>query len=428
MKTPRPKASRVCIFEDNLHRRLLPLVYFCPVYDLRCGIGTLREKIVQGFIRTPISLHCRQDLAEVVQERYPELQVNRIDSRDCLFINGRVVADGKFFTTLAEASDENTVLVHDGSVVSALLKGSQLDALKVKLEGTLSLTDFGELPKKEVEVQMIRYPWDLVHLNAEQIKSDCQVLAQRKKTGKVEGRVFPGAYLVNRKSIIIERGAVVKPGVVLDAEEGPIYIGKGARIFPNSTIIGPAYIGDHTFIKAGAKIYGGTSIGESSKVGGEVEECIIHSYSNKQHDGFLGHSYLGMWVNLGADTNNSDLKNNYGNVVVEIDGERVDSGHLFVGLFMGDHSKSGINSMFNTGTVVGVCCSLFGADFPPKYIPSFSWGGSQSLTTYELDRCVNVAAKVMARRNKVMTTAERRLMERVFELTSEERRGRGLTN
>jgi UDP-N-acetylglucosamine diphosphorylase/glucosamine-1-phosphate N-acetyltransferase len=427
MKTPRPKASRVCIFEDNLYHRLLPLVYFRPVYDLRCGIGTLREKIVQGFVRTPISLHCRRDLAEVVQERYPEPQVNRIDSRDCLFINGRVVADEKFFATLAKASEENTVLVHDGTFVAALVSGLKLQALKLKLEGILTLADFSDLPKKEVDVQLIRYPWDLVHLNGEQIKADFQALAQRKKTRKIEGKVFPGAHLVNRKDVIIDRGAVVKPGVVLDAGEGPIYIARGARIFPNSTIIGPAYVGDHTLIKAGAKIYGGTSIGEFSKVGGEVERCIIHSYSNKQHDGFLGHSYLGMWVNLGADTNNSDLKNNYGNVVVEIDGERVDSGHLFVGLFMGDHSKSGINSMFNTGTVVGVCCNLFGADFPPKYVPSFSWGDSQSLATYELDRCVNVAAKVMARRNKVMTSAERRLMERVFELTREERQTRGLT-
>jgi UDP-N-acetylglucosamine diphosphorylase/glucosamine-1-phosphate N-acetyltransferase len=428
MKKPRPKVSRVCIFEDNLYRRLLPLVYFRPVYDLRCGIGTLRKKIVQGFLKTPISLHCRQDLAEVVQERYPELQVNRIDSRDCLFINGRVLADGKFFTTVVEASEENSVLVHDGTVVAALIGGPKLEGLKLKLGGTFALTDFSDLPKKEIDVQMVRYPWDLVHLNGEQIKADFRALARRKKTRKVDGKVFPGAYLVNRKNIIIERGAVVKPGVVLDAEEGPIYIGRGARILPNSTIIGPAHIGDQAFIKAGAKIYGGTSIGECSKVGGEVEGCIIHSYSNKQHDGFLGHSYLGMWVNLGADTNNSDLKNNYGNVVVEIDGEKVDSGHLFVGLFMGDHSKSGINSMFNTGTVVGVCCNLFGADFPPKYVPSFSWGGAQSLTTHELGRCMDVAAKVMARRNKVMTSAERRLMERVFELTRAERQTRGLSS
>jgi UDP-N-acetylglucosamine diphosphorylase/glucosamine-1-phosphate N-acetyltransferase len=427
MKTPRPKASRVCIFEDDLYRRLLPLVYFRPVYDLRCGIGTLREKIVQGFVGTPVSLHCRQDLADVVRERYPELQVNRIESRDCLFVNGRVVADEKFFATLAKGSDENTVLVHAGKVVAALVSGPELEALKLKLGGILTLEDFSYLPKKEIDVQMVQYPWDLVHRNGDQIKADFQALAQRKKTRKIEGKVFPGAHLVNRKDIIIDRGAVVKPGVVLDAEEGPLYIAKGARIFSNSTIIGPAYVGDHTFIKAGAKIYGGTSIGEFSKVGGEVEGCIIHSHSNKQHDGFLGHAYLGMWVNLGADTNNSDLKNNYGNVVVEIDGERVDSGHLFVGLFMGDHSKSGINSMFNTGTVVGVCCNLFGADFPPKYVPSFSWGGSQSLTTYELDRCVDVAAKVMARRNKVMTSAERRLMERVFELTVEERQSKGLT-
>jgi UDP-N-acetylglucosamine diphosphorylase/glucosamine-1-phosphate N-acetyltransferase len=428
MRTLNTKASHVCIFEDNLYRRLFPLVYFRPVYDLRCGIGTLREKIAQGFGRTPVSLHCRRDLAEVMEEWYPQLAVNRIESGDCLFINGRVVADSKFFRTLEDTREENIVLVHDGTVVAAFLTGRDLEALKHRLESVLSLADFGDLPTKEIDVQMINYPWDLVHRNGEAIRADFQTVARRKKHKGLEGKVILGAHLVNRKSIILERGAVVKPGVVLDAEEGPIYIGRGAEIFPNATVIGPAYIGDNTYIKTGAKIYGNTSIGEFSKVGGEVEGCIIHSYSNKQHDGFLGHSYLCSWVNLGAGTNNSDLKNNYGNVTVEIDGQKVDSGSLFVGLFMGDHSKSGINSMFNTGTVVGVCCNLFGADFPPKYVPSFSWGGAQALTTHDLDRCAKVAERVMARRQKVMTAAELKLMKRVFELTREERRSRGLVN
>jgi UDP-N-acetylglucosamine diphosphorylase/glucosamine-1-phosphate N-acetyltransferase len=157
------------------------------------------------------------------------------------------------------------------------------------------------------------------------------------------------------------------------------------------------------------------------KVGGEVEESVIHSYSNKQHDGFLGHAYLGMWVNLGADTNNSDLKNNYGNVKVVINGRLVDSGSMFVGLTMGDHSKSGINTMFNTGTVVGVSSNVFGAGFPPKFVPSFSWGGSDGQETYELEKSLAVARRVMARRKVTLSAAEESLFRTVFELTRWER-------
>jgi UDP-N-acetylglucosamine diphosphorylase/glucosamine-1-phosphate N-acetyltransferase len=426
MKTAKSRAPHLCIFEDNFYRRLLPLVYFRPVYDLRCGILTLREKILRGYTRGGISLHCRWYLVDVIQEQYPDQRVNEIPAESCLFINGRVVAEEKFLKRIEAEIDENTVLVHDGAVVAAYLTGSRLEAVKPKLEGVLSISDFGDLPKKEIEAEIISYPWDLVDRNGKQISADFAASTIRRKEKRLEGKIYCGVHLVNRRSIVLERGAVVKPGVVLDAEDGPIYVGKGAKIFPNATIIGPAYIGENTLIKTGAKIYEGTSIGEYSKVGGEVEESIIHSYSNKQHDGFLGHSYLGMWVNLGADTNNSDLKNNYSSVIVEIDGQKVDSGSLFVGLFMGDHSKSGINSMFNTGTVVGVCCNIFGTDFPPKYVPSFSWGGSKSLTTYDLERCMKVAEKAMERRKMVLTLAGRKLIERTFELTREERQSRGL--
>jgi UDP-N-acetylglucosamine diphosphorylase/glucosamine-1-phosphate N-acetyltransferase len=426
MKTGVSRYPHLCIFEDNFYRRLLPLVYFRPVYDLRCGMLTLREKVLREYTRGTITLHCRWYLADVIQEQYHDAKINQIDAQSCLFINGRVLAEEKFLRTIDAAIDENSVLVHDGAVVAAYLKGSHLEAVKPKLEGVLSVAEFGGLPKKEIDVQMINYPWDLVYKNGEQISGDFIASTRRRKGKRLEGKIHPGVHLVNRKDIILERGAVVKPGVVLDAEDGPIYIGKGVKIFPNATIIGPAYIGENTLVKTGAKIYEGTSIGEYSKVGGEVEESIIHSYSNKQHDGFLGHSYLGMWVNLGADTNNSDLKNNYSNVTVEIDGQKIDSGSLFAGLFMGDHSKSGINSMFNTGTVVGVCCNIFGTDFPPKYVPSFFWGGSKSSTTYDLERCMKVAEKTMERRKRMLTPAGRKLMERVFELTREERQSRGL--
>ncbi len=418
--------SSICIFEDNFYRRLLPLVYFRPVYDLRCGILTLREKILRGFPRATVTLHSRWYLTEALQEENPDLRVNRIDSSSCLFINGRVLANEEFFKILKSLEGEDELLIQDGTVVAGYLSAERLEATKRKLDGVLSLADFGEVKKKEINVTMIRYPWDLVHLNPKEISTDFKLLAARTRSKKLRGKVYPGAHLLNRKNIVMEKGSAVLPGSVLNAEEGPIYIGKGAKVFPNSTIIGPAFVGEKTLIKSGAKIYEGTSIGEYSKVGGEVEGTIIHSYSNKQHDGFLGHSYLGMWVNLGAGTSNSDLKNNYSEVDVIIDGEKINTGSMFVGLFMGDHSKAGINSMFNTGTVVGVCSNIFGAVYPPKYLPSFTWGGTESLTTYDLERCKQVAEKVMSRRQKPFTAAQKKLMEKVFELTREERQSRGM--
>ena len=180
-------------------------------------------------------------------------------------------------------------------------------------------------------------------------------------------------------------------------------------------------MGNGSSIKIGAKIYEGTSIGEFCKVGGEVEESIIHSHSNKQHDGFLGHAYLGQWVNLGADTNNSDLKNNYGNVKVHVNGDLVDSGSMFVGLFMGDHSKAGINTMFNTGTSVGTMCNVFGSGFPPKYIPSFSWGGAEKMVEHDLSKAVETARQVMARRKKKLTAEHEKVFRYLFERTRERR-------
>ena len=193
----------------------------------------------------------------------------------------------------------------------------------------------------------------------------------------------------------------------------------------NASIHGPAFIAQNSIVKMNATIYHNTSVGKASKVGGEIENTIIHSYSNKQHNGFLGNSYLGSWVNLGAGTTNSDLKNNYGNIKVFINNKLIDSGRQFVGLTMGDHSKAAINTSFNTGTVVGVSCNVFGGSFPPKYHPSFCWGGCEALTTFDIDRSIEVAERVMQRRNVVLTEIDKELFRTVFSLTEPERRTLG---
>ncbi|MFW6138584.1 MAG: GlmU family protein [Spirochaetota bacterium] len=423
--------EEVVIFEDAGYRNLLPLVYTRAAFQLRCGMSTLLEKAACLYPHKKISLICRSYLEECIEEElsYPVNDSGLWADEACrkqeggavLFINGRAV--------LSQAVPvEGTPEVGrcDEEVVYARINREKLKGISPSLflEGNLleELKKYG-IPSRECQAAIITYPWELAVRNGDQIVEDFK---NEVKTSCIEGRVYPGVYLLNESQIYIGKGSKIKPGGVLDAEQGPIYIGEDVTVLPNSFIQGPAFIGNGSRIKTGAKIYEGTTIGEVCKVGGEVEESIIHSYSNKQHDGFLGHSYLGMWCNLGAGTSNSDLKNNYGNVKVPLGGGVVDSGRMFVGLTMGDHSKTGINTMFNTGTVVGVMCNIFGEGFPPKFIPSFGWGGKSGLHTHELEKAIQTAGKVMQRRKKELTPAQQRLLKKIFEITAEERERAGI--
>jgi UDP-N-acetylglucosamine diphosphorylase / glucose-1-phosphate thymidylyltransferase / UDP-N-acetylgalactosamine diphosphorylase / glucosamine-1-phosphate N-acetyltransferase / galactosamine-1-phosphate N-acetyltransferase len=414
----------LCIFEDEHTSQLLPLVYMRPAWDLRCGITTLREKIQRSYPGVSLLLQCRDYLAPFVREQYPGIPVNAIHGDRCLFVNGCVLPDAQFVEQVS-LQGRDAVYVDGNTLIAARVSGTPLERFTKGLPGSLGTTLFEGLPRLDIKVKMVRYPWDLVGNNSAQLRIDFATLTAQ-MTARIAGTVYDGAHLLNRDSICVEAGAKVKPGAVLDAEEGPIFIAKNAKIFPNAVIEGPAFVGEGSLIKIGAKIYEGTSIGPVCKVGGEVEESIIHSHSNKQHDGFLGHAYLGKWVNLGADTNNSDLKNNYGHVRVKVNGEEIDTGSTFVGVTMGDHAKSAINTMFNTGTVVGVSSNVFGGGFPPKYIPSFAWGGGESIETYDLDRSLDVARRVMGRRKLVMSAAEEAVYRKVFELTQDERRKAGM--
>ncbi|MGB6034256.1 MAG: GlmU family protein [Bacteroidota bacterium] len=416
--------DNICVFEDTAYRNLLPLVYLRVTSDLRCGIMTLREKIEQSYPGVPLSPHCREYLADLVREQNFGVPVNNVQGKSCLFVNGRVVADKSLPETIPLEGPDVTY-VSGETVVAARVSGNTLDSVRRNLPETIGPEHFEKTPRTEVQVHLIRYPWDLVNRNGDEIVADFARLTAGEKD-KMRGLVYEGAHLVNKNNLFLGDGTQIKPGTVLDAESGPIYIGKNVTVFPNATIEGPAYVGDGCMIKIGAKIYENTSIGEKSKVGGEVEESIIHSHSNKQHDGFLGHSYLGKWVNLGADTNNSDLKNNYGNVRVVINGESIDTGSPFVGLTMGDHSKSGINTMFNTGTIVGVSSNVFGSGFPPKAVPSFAWGGAEGMTTYRIDKSLEVAKRVMARRKVSLSAVEENVIRKVFELTQKERESAGM--
>lgn len=408
----------ICIFEDNKYSQLYPLSLTRPVFDLHCGILSLKKKIIQHFPSMPINLYCRDYLKDVVQQQNPHLKINKIDSESCLFINGRILIDSNLVKVFN--FDREEIYFSGDQIIGAFLKKDNIKNFVNVLKSDAHLKEFNRIPTKKIQdIHLINYPWDLIQSNPLEIKKDFEIY---NKGGMIKGEVSQYAALVNKNNIYIGKDAVIKPGAVLDANEGPIYIDEGALVMSNSVIQGPCYIGRKSKIKMLAKIYEGTSIGEVCKVGGEVEQSIIHSYSNKQHDGFLGHAYLGQWVNIGADTNNSDLKNNYSTVKVYMNGKMIDSGLLLMGLLMGDHSKTGINTMFNTGTVVGTMCNVFGSGFPAKYIPSFSWGGVEETLEHKFDKALETARLVMKRRDVEMTNEYQEMFKYIFELTRSNRK------
>ena len=408
-------ARTVCIFEDEAYTRLLPLAYARPVYDLVCGLSSLREKILRQYPKCECVLHCRDYLTEAVKVERPNVPVNEIPEGDCLWINGRVLADARFAARVPLDGQEALYVSRDDLVAARVGAGC---TERIDMSNSVGPESFPIGERIEVTATMVRYPWDCIESNTEHIVQDFE---ESIGAGTIEGKIYEGVRVLEKGRVFVGKGARIKPNVVLDAEGGPIYVGEGATVSPNSSIEGPAVVGPETHIKAGTRISAGTTVGPACKIGGEVSRSIILSYSNKQHDGYLGHSYIGSWVNVGAGTTTSDLKNNYRPVGVYVNGELVDTESLFVGLIMGDHSKTGINTMFNTGTVVGVSCNVYGADFPPKYIPSYSWGGSGGLVEYDIEKAIQTARVVMSRRNKELTPEAEGILRHVFQTTAEKR-------
>jgi UDP-N-acetylglucosamine diphosphorylase/glucosamine-1-phosphate N-acetyltransferase len=417
------------VFEDDKVTRLYPLTLTRPVSDLRCGAVMLKEKIRFHLIEAvkdegvdvewfgagedpDIRFHLRDHLMAGCG--------GAVDSYEDLFaehdiitlINGRVIFDQGLVKAL-EPGWQGAYLCGDDVVLANVTKGwaRQLERhIGRVLHGTL----FTDLPARQIEARLIGYPWELVGSNGNEIARDFDLI------GGAAVRSEPGAmvYVLGREQVRIGKGVKLAPGVVIDATQGPVIIDDDVVVMANASLEGPLHIGRGSILKMGAKLYGETSIGPVCKIGGEVAESIFQGYSNKQHEGFVGHSYLGEWVNIGAGTDTSDMKNNYSNVRVPIDGEPVDSGRQFVGLFMGDHSKSGIGTVFNTGTVIGVCSNVYGADYPPKYIPSFTWGGASGFVEYRLDRAIDTARRAMARRGRDLGQPGEALLRRVFEMTA----------
>jgi UDP-N-acetylglucosamine diphosphorylase/glucosamine-1-phosphate N-acetyltransferase len=339
-------------------------------------------------------------------------------------MNGRLLSDKNLARIFYLRDKEDRVYLSGDTVVAAKLSGENLKSFKKNFPDVISKENFSGLPAENIDLYLVNYTWDLINRNGEEIVKDYKYLKTKNKNvkKKPKKKIHDGVHLVNKKDIYFGDGVEIKPGCVIDASKGPVYIDKNVLIFPNAVIEGPAYIGENSKIKSGAAIYENVSIGRVCKVGGEVEDIIMLPYSNKQHAGFIGHAYLGSWVNLGADTNNSDLKNNYSTVKVSVNGKEVDSGSQFLGLIMGDHSKSSINSMFNTGTSAGFSCNIFGAGFPSKHIPSFSWGGGEKFSVYDVEKSIETAKTVYKRRDKVFTEPDAELFRAIFAMTKNARK------
>ncbi len=340
-----------------------------------------------------------------LQEVYP-MDV----SDDNLLINGAVFADKYLLKSILQLATGEK-LVQDGMILAL-----RTDA--ASLQGALLNKDFRELPYTG-EIKALNNTWDIFSLNDFAIKYDFALLTENRKSQHIP----EGVTVTGKENLFIEEGAIINAGVIINASTGPVYIGKDAEILEGCMLRGPIALCEHAVLKMGAKVYGATTIGAGCKVGGEISNVVFFANSNKGHDGYLGNAVIGEWCNLGADTNCSNLKNNYDEIKIwdEYSNKAIRTGLTFCGLLMGDHSKCGINTMFNTGTVVGVSANIFGAGFPEKYIPSFSWGGSEGMTTYSFDRAMETAERMMARRNKPLTEAERQLYAYIFEQTKGQR-------
>ena len=397
---------QVVIFEDEKVHGLRPLVHFKPVYDLFCGCRTILQKFRFHLGRGgAFSCHLRSYLEPVRRADLPVYKYNGLPKTDLLLVNGRLLCDQKAAAVILRNPPAPGQCLRQGDDLIFARVTAGLVAARDGAFPDYIDTEFLAAGADVIETdgfRLIQNIWDPVALHPEELEREAETLS----LGRIEGRVSTHSGIENPGNIYVGEGAVVKPGAVLDAESGFVYVSPGAVIEPQAVLAGNVFIGESAQVKTAANLHDNVTVGNASKTGGEIEDSIVEPYANKQHEGFLGHSYISSWCNLGAGTNTSDLRNNYGKVRLSIGGKDVQTGEQFLGLLMGEHTKCSINSMFNTGTIAGTSSNIFGSGFPPKNIPSFSWGGPASgYSHYEIEKAIDTARAVMARRNVIMSPA-----------------------
>ncbi|WP_294824583.1 GlmU family protein [uncultured Flavobacterium sp.] len=386
------------LFDGPVRNQLLPFTFTRPVAEIRVGILTIREKWEKylGYTTTTLT-------EEYLMDKFPMVEMEENVMINASFLPNEVLSE------MVSALEANQAIFCGEDVIAFYTKDTQEE---VDFD-TYEIIEYTEACLR------IENPWDIFAKNDAAIREDFELLTE----GRTSQPIPASVNTIAPENIFIEEGARLE-FVTLNASTGPIYIGKNSEIMEASVIRGPFALCEEAQVKLATKVYGATTVGPHSRIGGEVNNSVLFGYSNKGHDGFLGNSVLGEWCNLGADTNNSNLKNNYEEVKLwNYEKESfVKTGLQFCGLMMGDHSKSGINTMFNTGTVVGVSANIFGSGFPRNFVPSFSWGGAAGFTTYLPKKAFETAKIVMSRRHIEFTEQDAAILEHVFEQTKEWRK------
>ncbi len=387
------------LFDGTVRNALLPFTFTRPVADIRVGILTIREKWEKYLGSTTTTI-----TEEYLSEKFPMVEMEENVMINASFLPNEVLAE------MVKGLEPNQAIFKGDDVIAFFTEDNQEEV------------DFDnyEIIEYTDDCLFIANTWDIFAKNDAAIREDFDLLTEDRKSQAIPKSVNA----ISPENIFIEEGAKLEY-VTLNAATGPIYIGKDSEIMEGSVIRGPFALCEHAVVKLGAKVYGATTVGPHSRIGGEVSNSVLFAYSNKGHDGFLGNSVLGEWCNIGADSNNSNLKNNYEEVKLwSYEKEKFEpTGLQFCGLMMGDHSKCGINTMFNTGTVVGVSANIFGSGFPRNFVPSFSWGGAGGFTTYITKKAFQTARLVMLRRNVEFDEMEAAILEHVFEETKKWRGG-----
>lgn len=395
--------THIILFDNEARDEMLPLTFTRPVCDLRVGILTIRQKW-EKWMNAKVSCITQDYLSEKFPLEYGD---------ENYLIDGSIMPSDQLVTLLGEMGSNEAYLKND-SLVVAKLSGKQFKKL-------LEDDDFGQIRGmdiSETRFTKINHLWDLIQFNDQAIKEDFRLLTG----GRRSMPLHPSNYCSNADQIFIETGAKVHASY-LNTDNGPIYVGKNAEIMEGSCLRGSVALGEGAVLKLGAKVYGATSLGPKSVVGGEVKNVIFQANSNKGHDGYLGDSYVGEWCNFGAGSSCSNLKNNFSNV--SIWNYRLqnfaDTGMMKCGVIMGDYSMCAINTSFYTGSVVGVSANIFGAGIPPRHIPGFSWGGGEGLTTYRIEKAFETAERVAPTKGYSMSVQDRLILMRIFEDTAAHR-------
>lgn len=385
----------------EIRNNLLPFTFTRPVALIRVGILTIAEKWQRDLKLEP----------SFITESYLQSKFSLEIADENIVVNGAVCPDESLLAAISQLK-QGACLIHEGHFLAGKCDANVIDAI---IDNPAGINSHFDLIPYNHTFTLVSHLWDIFTFNREEIIKDFNKITQGRSSAPITDK-YTRVY--GEENIFIEEGASIK-AAILNAENGPIYIGKNTEIMEGAIIRGAFAILEGSVIAMGSKIRGDTTVGPFSKIGGEVSNSVVFGYSNKGHEGYLGNSVLGEWCNLGADTNTSNLKNNYSNVKVwsHAENDMVDTGKQFCGLMMGDFTRCGINTMFNTGTVTGVGANIFGGGFMPKFIPSFSWCDSQTLISYRMEKFMETTKIILGRRNKILNNEDERILTHIFEQT-----------